>query len=146
MLKKTHKRSDCPVSRALDILGDKWTLLIIRDIVFGGFRFYNEFLNSGEGIATNVLSDRLKLLEQNGFIESKQYEKQRTKKLYLLTEKGIGLIPIVVELLIWGFDFDTSLPIPEDRKVIIARMKYDKENLIKEITESVRKHDSKNFC
>ena len=74
-MKKEIPRSDCPISFALDFLGDKWSLLVIRDLVFEGKRFYKEFLQSKEGIATNILSNRLKRLENAGIITSKVYEK-----------------------------------------------------------------------
>ncbi|MDO5968556.1 helix-turn-helix domain-containing protein [Flavivirga aquimarina] len=149
-MKKNEKRSECPISRALDILGDKWTLLIIRDIVFRGFRFYNEFLEGGEGIATNILSDRLKILESNGFLVSKKYELQKTRKIYTLTENGIGLIPILLEMLVWGFNFDDSLIIPNQKadmmNEIIKRVKTDRDGFLKEIIASVRSFDAKNYC
>ncbi|AUP80648.1 winged helix-turn-helix transcriptional regulator [Flavivirga eckloniae] len=149
-MKKITKRSECPISRALDILGDKWTLLIIRDIVFRGFRFYNEFLEGGEGIATNVLSDRLKMLESQGFLVSKKYELQKTKKVYTLTEKGIGIIPIILEMMVFGFNFDNSLQISnQDSKTmrtVIHRIVTDKDAFLKEIIASVRSFDAKNYC
>lgn len=140
------KRSECPISRALDVFGDKWTLLIIRDIVFKGFRFYNEFLETGEGIATNVLSDRLKKLEKYGFLESKKYELQKTKKVYKVTELGIDLIPVLVELLAWGFKYDDTLILPKEKIGVFEKIWEDKEAFIEEITESVRKFDATNYC
>ncbi|GAA3614839.1 helix-turn-helix domain-containing protein [Flavivirga amylovorans] len=149
-MKKNNKRSECPISRALDILGDKWTLLIIRDIVFRGLRFYNEFLESGEGIATNILSDRLKMLESNDFLISKKYELQKTKKVYTLTEKGIGLIPIVLEMLVFGFNFDNTLQVSnqdsDKMNAVIHRIMTDKDTFLKEIITSVRNFDAKNYC
>ena len=149
-MKKYEKRSECPVSRTLDILGDKWTLLIIRDIVFKGFRFYNEFLETGEGIATNILSDRLKMLELKGFLISKRYELQRTKKVYTLTEEGIGLIPILLEMLVWGHHFDNTLLIPGERvgmmDEMIQRIKKDRDGFLQELIASVRSFDAKNYC
>ncbi|MCX2681317.1 helix-turn-helix domain-containing protein [Galbibacter sp. EGI 63066] len=145
-MKKTEKRSECPISLSLDLFGDKWSLLIIRDIVFKGYHFYNEFLESGEGIATNVLSDRLKKLELNEFLISEKYQHRKTKKVYQLTEKGIGLIPILLEMIAWGFRNDDTLLIPDDRTSIVDRIWNDKEALLEEITASVRSFDSQNFC
>ncbi|MEM6263216.1 MAG: helix-turn-helix domain-containing protein [Bacteroidota bacterium] len=102
MSKKIEKRSDCPVSYVLDFFGDKWTMLIIRDMVFDQKRFYKEFLSSKEGVATNILSDRLKRLENIGVIQSSVYEKLRTQKVYTLTEKGKDLIPVLVEMILWS--------------------------------------------
>ncbi len=149
-MKNKTKRSECPISRALDILGDKWTLLIIRDVVFRGFRFYNEFLDGGEGIATNILSDRLKMLESDGFLVSKKYELQKTKKVYTLTENGIGLIPILLEMLIWGFKFDNTLLIPNQKvgvmEEIMKRIDTNREEFVQELIASVRNFDAKNYC
>ncbi len=145
-MKIKEKRSECPISLSLELFGDKWSLLIIRDIVFKGYHFYNEFLESGEGIATNVLSDRLKKLELNQFIKSEKYQHLKTKKLYKLTEKGIGLIPIMLEMMAWGFSYDETLLIPGDRISIVDRIWNDKETLLDEIIVSVRSFESQNFC
>jgi DNA-binding HxlR family transcriptional regulator len=113
-MRKIEKRSDCPISYSLDILGEKWTMLILRDIGLSGKHFYKDFLEAGEGMATNVLSDRLKMLENFGIIKSEQYEKIRTMKYYSLTEKGIELIPIMVELWVWGAKFDPNSAVSEE--------------------------------
>ena len=84
-MRKIEKRSDCPISYSLDILGDKWTLLILRDIALNDKHFYKDFIEAAEGMATNVLSDRLKMLEHHGVIMSRQYEQLKTKKYYALT-------------------------------------------------------------
>lgn len=107
-MKKIELRSDCPVSYALDFFGDKWTLLIIRDLMFEGKKFYKDFLNSKEGIATNVLSNRLKKLQQSGIIESKVYEKLRTQKVYSLTQKGKDLIPVLIAMMVWSAKYGTD--------------------------------------
>ncbi len=161
MIKKNNKRSDCPISHTLDLFGDRWTLLILRDAIFRGYRFYKEFLEAEEKIATNILSNRLKMLEAEGFMVSKKYEKQKTKKVYQLTERGISLIPLILEMIVWGFKDDPSLlhATPKEggdypyapskngeEPAIINRMKNDKESLIKEIEASIRNFDHQNFC
>lgn len=113
-MKKKIPRSDCPISFALDFLGDKWSLLVIRDLVFEEKRFYKEFLKSKEGIATNVLSDRLKRLENAGIIHSKVYEQLKTQKEYALTEKGKDLIPILVEVILWSAKHEDGLAVTEE--------------------------------
>lgn len=113
-MKKKIPRSDCPISFALDFLGDKWSLLVIRDLVFEGKKFYKEFLKSKEGIATNVLSDRLKRLENVGIIHSKVYEQLKTQKEYALTEKGKDLIPILVEVILWSAKHEDGLAVTEE--------------------------------
>ncbi len=119
-------RSNCPVNYALEIFGDKWTFLVIRDLVEGK-KFYKDFLNSKEGIATNILSDRLKKLEANGIIASKVYEQLKTKKEYSLTEKGKDLIPVLVEIMLWSEKHYDGLAIPQN---FLAKAKEDKEALI----------------
>ncbi|MEO1054384.1 MAG: helix-turn-helix domain-containing protein [Bacteroidota bacterium] len=119
-------RSDCPVSYALDFFGDKWTFLIIRDLVEGK-KFYKDFINSKEGIATNILSDRLKKLEQNGIIVSKVYEQLKTKKEYSLTEKGKDLIPVLIEMIVWSDKHQGGLAIAEG---LIVKANTDRDGLI----------------
>ena len=110
-----------------------------------GFRFYNEFLGSGEGIATNILSDRLKMLETKGFLISKKYELLKTKKVYTLTENGLELIPIMLEMSLWGFKHDDTLITPPGSKEVVYRIEHDRDNLLKEIIVSIRKLDAENF-
>ncbi len=107
-------RSECTVSYGLDFFGDKWTLLIIRDMALEQKRFYKEFLQAKEGIATNILSDRLKKLEQNGIIRSAVYEKNKTQKEYFLTEKGKNLIPVLLEIMVWSFNEKPDLNLEAD--------------------------------
>jgi DNA-binding HxlR family transcriptional regulator len=100
--KKLKPRSGCPVNVSLERFGDRWSLLIIRDLMIRGFRTFKEFQESGEGIATNILADRLKKLEVTGFITAEPDDTDRRSISYRLTEKGIDLAPLVLELLIWG--------------------------------------------
>jgi DNA-binding HxlR family transcriptional regulator len=101
-MKKIEARSDCPISYTLDFLGDKWTLLILRDMVFAGKSSYGDFLNSKEKIATNVLADKLNKLEEYGFVTKKVSAEKKNKFLFTLTQKGIDLVPIIMEMTIWG--------------------------------------------
>jgi DNA-binding HxlR family transcriptional regulator len=98
---KRLKRSDCPLSCALDRIGDKWSLLIVRDLLFGRSRF-GELLNAGEGIPTNILSQRLKHLEQAGIIERRPSATPRSRYDYRLTETGLKLATAVRALAEWG--------------------------------------------
>lgn len=133
-MKKDELRSDCPINYALEYLGDKWTLLVIRDLVFEGKKFYKDFLISKEGIATNILSDRLKRLENLGIIDSKVYEKQRTQKIYSLTEKGLGLIPILVEIIVWSSKHKNGLNISPE---FVEKLEKNKTEIINAITANV---------
>ena len=97
-------RSRCPITNSLDLFGDKWTILVIRDLVLGKER-YHEFLLSPEKIATNILSNRLKRLEVAGVIVRHVYQHSPTRYEYVLTRKGIGLKPILKSLASWGLEF-----------------------------------------
>ena len=99
---KTQHRSGCPVSRTLEIFGDRWSLLIIRDVMVRGYRTFKQFQESGEGIATNILADRLERLKAAGIIKAESNEEDGRSLNYRLTEKGIDLAPVMLELLIWG--------------------------------------------
>src|SRR5438874_6428151 len=102
MRSKIIPRSGCPVSVSLEIFGDRWSLLIIRDLMVRGFRTFKEFQESGEGIASNILADRLHKLEAIRLITAEAEETDGRKINYRLTEKGIDLAPVVLELLIWA--------------------------------------------
>ncbi|HAS42219.1 MAG TPA: transcriptional regulator [Microscillaceae bacterium] len=129
-MKNISQRSDCPVSYALDFFGDKWTFLIIRDLMFEGKKFYKDFLNSKEGIATNILSDRLKRLEGIGVVESKVYEKLKTKKEYTLTQKGKDLVPVLVEMMAWSAQYHEGLAVPDG---FAERVKTAREDVIAKV-------------
>lgn len=135
------KRSDCPLSCSLDVFGDKWSLLIIRDLIFSKKSTYNDFLKSGEGIATNILATRLKGLEENGIIEKLEHPDSKAKILYRLTNKGIDLLPIIMEVYIWA---DKYLDIPANLKATIKEAKKDKDKFIKQITKKLKtQHNEK---
>jgi DNA-binding HxlR family transcriptional regulator len=99
--KMTFKRSCCPITNVLDTLGDKWTLLVIRDLVLGKRR-YQEFTSSPEQIASNILADRLKRLETDGLVTRRAYQQNPVRYEYLLTEKGEGLKPVLEAIMAWG--------------------------------------------
>jgi DNA-binding HxlR family transcriptional regulator len=99
--KMKFKRSSCPITNVLDTLGDKWTLLVIRDLVLGKRR-YQEFTSSPERIASNILADRLKKLETAGLIARQAYQQSPVRYEYLLTEKGEGLKPVLEAIIVWG--------------------------------------------
>jgi DNA-binding HxlR family transcriptional regulator len=133
-MKAIKTRSGCPVSYTLDFLGDKWSLLIMRDMAIEGKVSYGEFLNSDEKIATNILADRLAMLEENGFITKKVAPDKKSKFFYSLTEKGISLVPILVEIGMWGSLYN---PPGLDKKLMEALQK-DKEGTIQRIQNELR--------
>jgi DNA-binding HxlR family transcriptional regulator len=112
--RKPGIRSHCPVSYALDLFGDPWTLLVIRDIALFGKRTYQEFLGSAEGVATNVLADRLERLEAARIVTKRPDPDDRRRTLYLLTERGIDLVPVLFAMIEWSARHDGhTLATPE---------------------------------
>jgi DNA-binding HxlR family transcriptional regulator len=101
MLDDGH-RSYCPINLSLEIFGDRWTLLVLRDMMFGNKRHFRELLQSDELIASNILADRLKLLLEHGIVTKADDPTHKQKAIYSLTEKGIALFPIVVQIGAWG--------------------------------------------
>ncbi|MEM1152602.1 MAG: helix-turn-helix domain-containing protein [Pseudomonadota bacterium] len=104
----------CPTSLALDLFGDRWTLLVIRDLMFLGKRRYGEFLASHESISTNILADRLKKLLQQGLIEKFPDPNSARTAVYLLTESGLDLYPIMLEIMRWGIRSDSRARVTEE--------------------------------
>lgn len=106
------KRSPCPVSCTLDLIGDRWTLLIIRDMMFFGKQRFEEFLESREGISTNILANRLRLLEELGLAEKQPYSNHSRRMNYQLTDKGKSLRPVLKAMTVWGLKHinDTQIP------------------------------------
>lgn len=104
-------RSGCPINLSVEVLGDSWSLVVIRDIMFGGRRHYRQLLNeSEEGIASNILSDRLKRLTSDGLITKAQDPAHRQRQLYSLTEQAVQLVPVLVQLGNWGRKFLPASP------------------------------------
>lgn len=134
-MKKAKKRSDCPVSCSLDIWGDKWSLLIVRDLMFAKECTYGDFLKSTEGIATNILASRLETLEENKIIEKLDHPDSKAKVLYRLTQKGIDLLPIMIEINLWAEKYFT---IPDDRKAMLKEVKKDKAGFIKAMARGLQ--------
>jgi DNA-binding HxlR family transcriptional regulator len=134
-MKEIKPRSGCPLSYTLDFFGDKWSLLIIRDMVLSGKISYGEFLNSDEKIATNILADRLAMLEVNGFITKRVALDKKSKFLYGLTEKGISLVPVIIEIGLWGSQFHP----PGMNKKLVKAIKEDRMGTISRIQDDLRK-------
>ncbi|HMR90383.1 MAG TPA: helix-turn-helix domain-containing protein [Saprospiraceae bacterium] len=129
------KRSECPLSSSLDIFGDKWSLLIIRDMMFFNKSTYGEFLKSAEGVATNILATRLQNLEENKLIVKLEHPDSKAKVLYKLTQKAIDLLPIIVEIHLWA---EKYFDIPSDIKAMIKETKKDKQEFIKAMTKQLK--------
>lgn len=141
-ISETTPRSPCVFSNVLDIIGDRWTLLIVRDLFFFGKHEYKEFLSSPESIATNILASRLQKLACAGIIDEIPHPENKSRKLYFLTERGKDLLPMLIEMAKWGekhlpetevmkplFDVIRRNPIAFQRKVIKDLMAWEKDNL-----------------
>jgi len=128
-----NTRSACPVTFALNMFGDKWSLLIVRDLMFRGRTTYGEFLGAGEGISTNILANRLKSMEADGIIHKTRDLEDRKKYNYGLTEKGLKLMPILLEMIRWSGEFDSNTGAPKD---FLERLENDREGIIKELMDN----------
>ena len=131
-----NRRSDCPIANSLEILGDRWTLLIIRDLMFRGMREFGELMAAGEGIATNILAERLERLRASGLINKYPHPKDRKKYQYRLTAAGIELAPVLIDLTLWGIRNAPGTYVPPD---ILRAMKNDREGLIRMIRQKLHK-------
>lgn len=123
----SRRRSGCPVSVFLDVLGDRWSLLIVRDLMVRGYHTFKQFQESGERIASNILADRLARLEASGIINAEPEETDARRINYRLTEKGIDLAPVLLELLIWGAQHEltsasctATVALEKNREAILA--------------------------
>lgn len=138
-MKDSKKRSDCPVSCSLDIWGDKWSLLIVRDLMFSKQCTYGDFLKSDEKIATNILASRLQTLEENGIITKSDHPESKAKLLYKLTQKGIDLLPLMIEINLWA---EKYYDISAERKAMLKGVKKDKVTFIKTTIKDLKKSSS----
>lgn len=110
-----HRRSGCPINLTLEVVGDKWSLIVLRDIMFGNRRHFRELLaNSEEGIASNILADRLKRLVEEGILTKADDPTHKQKSVYSLTEKGIELLPVLAQMSAWGLKY---LPVTEELSI-----------------------------
>lgn len=125
-----HYRSKCPVNFALETFGDMWSLLIIRDIIRFKKRTYGEFLNSDEKISTNILADRLSRLVQVGILWKTPDKNDKRKDIYKLTQKGIDLYPMMLEMILWGVKYGKD--IDQAYETVLPLIKKDKSAYIRQ--------------
>lgn len=130
-------RSACPVSLSLEQFGDRWSLLLIRDLMVRGYRTFKEFKESGEGIASNILTERLQRLQSVGIIEAETVEIDTRRIHYRLTKKGIDLAPVLLELLIWGAKHEGG----GRACALIAQMENCREDVVAEARRRWRERD-----
>ena len=119
------RRSACPLNASVEMLGDRWSLLIIRDMMLRGFRTYKEFLECYEGIATNILADRLRKLVAYGILSTELDPSDGRKVIYLLTEKGIGLAPVLTEMVLWAAAHEDT-----GNQALVRQMQKDKKQFL----------------
>ena len=134
---KKDIRSHCAVNYGVEIFGDRWSLLIIRDIVFVGKKAYGEFLKSEEGIATNVLASRLAFLEEQGILSKAPSPDDGRKDYYTLTEKGLDLIPIVLNVVLWSAKYDSQSYVRRSGE-FFARLSQNPMQVSEEVRALVR--------
>jgi DNA-binding HxlR family transcriptional regulator len=125
------RRSGCPISIALEIFGDAWSLLIVRDLMFKGLRTFSEFAASGEKIATNILSDRLARLEAAGILTKAADPADARRVHYRLTEKGMDLAPAMVEIVLWGARHERTDAPPS----MLRAMRVHREQFLADVRE-----------
>lgn len=128
---RQDQRSTCPISTALEIVGDRWTLLVIRDLMFAGKRHFREFLQSEEAISSNVLADRLNALVDNGIVSRRDDPSHAQKAIYSLTAKGLDLLPVVIAMSAWAQKYHRDTRRPEAEALValgargLERLKAD---------------------
>src|ERR1700678_3709636 len=125
--KKTgpKRRSECPLNASVEMLGDRWSLLIIRDMMLRGARTYKTFLECYDGIATNILADRLRRLVAYGIITTEPDPSDGRKVIYLLTEKGIDLAPVLTEMVLWASAHEDT-----GNQALVQQMQADKKKFL----------------
>jgi DNA-binding HxlR family transcriptional regulator len=122
------RRSGCPLNASVEILGDRWSLLIIRDMMLRGFRTFKQFLGSYERIATNILADRLRRLEGHGIITAEPDPSDGRKLIYLLTKKGIDLAPVLTEMVLWSAGHEEV-----ENQALVELLRNDKRKFESEV-------------
>ena len=127
---KPKRRSECPLNASVEMLGDRWSLLIIRDMMLRGFRTYKEFMECYEGIATNILADRLKKLVAYGIITAEPDRSDGRKLIYSLTTKGIDLAPVLTEMVLWAAAHEDT-----GNHALVRLMRADKEKFLAGVRE-----------
>ncbi len=124
------RRSGCPLNASVEMLGDRWSLLILRDMMLRGFSTFKEFLSSYEGIATNILSDRLKRLIAHGIISTKEDPSDGRKLIYILTPKGLDLAPVLTEMVLWAAKHEET-----GNQALVRQMQNGKEQFVEAVRQ-----------
>lgn len=135
---KKSLRSHCPVNFALEVIGDRWALLILRDIIFRGKRTYGEFLKSEEGFATNILATRLDQLIDAEILQCEGDESDGRRGIYSLTEKGLDLIPLLFEMVLWSAKYDVHSEAKQIPR-LVELIRADNRKISRKTAEQVRR-------
>jgi DNA-binding HxlR family transcriptional regulator len=125
-----NRRSGCPLNASVEMLGDRWSLLILRDMMLRGFSTFKEFLTSYEGIATNILSDRLKRLVAHGIVTTQEDPSDGRKLIYVLTPKGLDLAPVLTEMVLWAAKHEET-----GNQPLVRQMQKDKEQFVEAVRQ-----------
>ncbi|MCE7064053.1 helix-turn-helix domain-containing protein [Dyadobacter sp. CY326] len=133
-MRTIERRSTCPINYSVEILGDKWMLLLLRDIMFNGKNSFLEFRASDEKISSAALTEKLNLLVDEGILSKVISPKNASKFLYLITDKGIELVPVMVEILTWGSKYNPD----GGPKTWLDRIKQNKKKAIAELQDELR--------
>lgn len=138
-MKRANNKSKCPINFTVEVFGDTWSLLIVRDMIAIGKKTFGEFLDSEERIGPSVLAERLAYLEKRGVIAKRQDETDKRKLIYSLTEAGLNIIPVVYEIAKWG---SLTSPDPKAPEAWFKSLEYDKELVLKLWREAVESDSS----
>jgi DNA-binding HxlR family transcriptional regulator len=134
---KSKRRSECPLNASVEMLGDRWSLLIIRDMMLRGWQTFKEFLEGYEGVATNILADRLRKLVANGILTAEPDPSDGRRLIYSLTAKGIDLAPVLTEMVLWAAAHEDT-----GNQALIRQMRKDKQKFMAEVRERWALHHS----
>jgi DNA-binding HxlR family transcriptional regulator len=135
---KSKRRSECPLNASVEMLGDRWSLLIIRDMMLRGWRTFKEFLEGYEGIATNILADRLRKLVAYGILTTDRDPSDGRRLIYSLTAKGIDLAPVLTEMVLWAAAHEDT-----GNQPLVRQMRKDKQKFMAEVRERWAQQHSK---
>ena len=124
------RRSGCPLNASVEMLGDRWSLLILRDMMLRGFSTFKEFLQSYERIATNILSDRLKRLIAYGIVTAEEDPSDGRKQIYVLTPKGLDLAPVLTEMVLWAAKHEET-----GNQALVRQMQHGKEQFVETVRQ-----------
>lgn len=135
--KDNARQSGCTVAYCLDLFGDRWSLIVVRDMVLQAKRYFGEFLESPERIASNILADRLKRLEEVGVVTKNEDPENQKKFIYSLTPKGLDLIPLILDMFVWAAKHSDF---PKQAKQMARRFETDRDTVINEIIVSIKEN------